>query len=113
MDALETVQVTLSGRGQRNVITHPYPNAPSAPVIDSLSPATAGTAGGTVIEINGRHFTGATAVDVAGTPVGAGDFAVVSDTLIVFNAPAESAGAKAVTVVTGAGTSAGVNLTYS
>jgi hypothetical protein len=112
MDALDEVAVTLTGQGQRTSITHPDSSA-DAPVIYSLSPTSVGTAGGDVVQVKGAYFTGATDVDVAGTPLSAGEFTVVNDGLIVFAAPAETAGTKAITVVTPNGTSAGVNLTYA
>lgn len=112
MDALDEVTVTLAGQGQQNVITHPDSTA-DAPVISSLSPTTAPVAGGELVAINGSYFTGATAVQVNAVNVASGDWAVVNDGLIEFVAPAEAAGAKAVTVITPAGTSNAVNLTYS
>lgn len=112
MDALDEVAVTLTGQGQRTAITHPDSTA-DAPVIYSLSPSSVGTAGGEVVQVKGAYFTGATAVDVNAVPLGAGDFTVVNDGLIVFAAPAETAGSKSVTVTTPNGTSASVNLTYA
>ncbi|HET6915296.1 MAG TPA: IPT/TIG domain-containing protein [Acidimicrobiales bacterium] len=112
MDALDEVAVTLTGQGQRQSITHPDSTA-NAPVINALSPSSTGVAGGAEVEIQGAYFTGATAVKVNGTALAAANWVVVNDGLIVFNAPAETAGAYPVVVTTPNGTSASVNLTYA
>ncbi|HET6915574.1 MAG TPA: IPT/TIG domain-containing protein [Acidimicrobiales bacterium] len=112
MDALDEVAVTLTGQGQRQSITHPDSTA-NAPVINALSPSSTGVAGGADIEIQGAYLTGATAVKVNGTALAAANWVVVNDGLIVFTAPAETAGAYPVVVTTPNGTSASVNLTYA
>jgi hypothetical protein len=112
MDALDEVAVTLTGQGKRNSIAHPDLSA-DVPAIYALSPASVGIAGGDVVQIQGAYFTGATAVDVNAVALADGEFTVVNDGLIVFAAPAETAGSRAVTVTTAAGTSAPVNLTYA
>lgn len=112
MDALDTVQVTLTGQGRRIPIAHPYPATPVPPAITSLSPTSTGIAGGGVIEVNGSGFTGATAVTVNGSPLAAAAWRVISDSLIVFDAPAHAAGAGSVTVTTPSGTSGSTPLTY-
>ena len=111
MDALDTVQVTLTGQGQRSDITHPDSGS-SAPVISSLVPNTA-VAADDEIEMHGSNLTGATADTVAGTPLGASAWEAIDDGLIVFVAPAHATGAATVTVTTPGGTSAAVNLTYA
>jgi hypothetical protein len=112
MDALDEVAVTLTGQGQRLSITHPDSTA-DVPVIYSLSPASTGVAGGGQIQVAGAYFTGATALKVNGTNVAAANWSVINDGLIVFTAPAQTAGAYPVVVTTPAGTSASVNLTYA
>jgi hypothetical protein len=112
MDALDEVAVTLTGQGERTAITHPD-TAADLPVIYSLSPSSTGVAGGGQIQVKGAYFTGATALKVNGTAVAAANWSVISDGLIVFTAPAQTAGAYPVVVTTAAGTSAGVNLTYA
>ena len=112
MDALDEVSVELVGQGQRTAITHPASGS-NAPVIISLTPSTAGIAGGAEIEISGEYFTGATAVSVAGTALAASAWGLINDGTIGFVAPAKTAGSYPVTVTTPAGVSTGVNLTYS
>lgn len=112
MDANDSASVALTGKGKRNAITHPE-GATVVAAISSLSPNTAGTAGGDLIIIIGTGFTGATEVEVNNVEVDEGDWEVVSDTKIAMIAPAAAAGAKAVTVLNAAGESAGSNLTYS
>lgn len=111
MDALTMVSVTLTGQGQRLAITNPA--GTTAPSISSLTPNTAVVAGGTLVMITGTGFTGATAVNVDGVAVSAADWELASSTKIALKAPAKSAGARPVVVVTPSGTSAGSTLTYS
>lgn len=96
MKALSSVQVTLTGRGVLSQIAHPDTAAAVVPVVGSLSPATAGVAGGALIEIFGTSFTGATAVTFGVTA--ATSFKVVSDSIIVAVAPAKTAGTYQVSV---------------
>lgn len=110
MDALETADFTLTGQGARTAITHPAGSV--APVISSLSPSSTGVAGGGQIAIRGSYLTGATAVTINSVALTAGNFAVISDGLIMATASAQTAGAKTVSVTTPGGTSATVNLTY-
>ena len=71
--------------------------AATAPVITSFSP-TAGITG-TVVTINGSYFTGATEVDLDGTPE---PFTVVNDTTITFTVT-DDADTGQITVTTPAG----------
>ncbi|WP_431892655.1 phage tail tube protein [Micromonospora haikouensis] len=98
----DTVSVKLNGQGARVAITNP--NASPLPVVAALAPTGGGTAGGTLVEIRGRRFTGATAVTFGGTA--ATSFRVVSDTLIIAISPAKTAGSVDVLVTTPGGTSA-------
>ena len=111
MDALDTVQVTLTGQGQRSDITHPDSSS-DTPVITSLAPNTAVAAGEEIV-LRGSYLTGATAVTVAGTPLATADWTFIDDGEIVFIAPAHATGTAAVSVTTPAGTSPTVNLTYT
>jgi hypothetical protein len=61
-----------------------------APVINSISPNTGTTAGGTSVQIFGQYFTGATAVTIGGTAVTS--FTVVSDSQINATTGAHAAG---------------------
>lgn len=111
MDALDTVQITLTGQGQRADITHPDSTS-DTPTITSLSPSTGAVAGEEIV-LRGTYLSGATAVTVAGTPLATANWTVINDGEIVFVAPTHATGAATVTVTTPAGTSASVNLTYA
>jgi hypothetical protein len=73
-----------------------------APVVQSFSPATGSTAGGTMVSINGSGFSGATAVSFGSTP--ATSFTVLEDSLIFDYAPAHSPGAVPITITAPGGT---------
>lgn len=111
MDALETADFTLTGQGPRASITHPAGSI--TPVISSLVPNTAGTAGGNQIQIRGSYFTNATAVTINSVALAAANWTVINDGLIIATASAQTAGSKTVSVTTPGGTSATANLTYS
>ena len=83
----------------------------SAGTITSTSPATAATAGGTAMTINGTGFDGATAATVGGTAVT--NFKVVSDSKITFTAPAKTAGSQALVITDDGGNITGTNITYA
>lgn len=71
--------------------------------IDALSPNTGlATAGGTVITVTGRYFTGTTAVKFGGTNGTA--LQVLNDTTLKITTPAKAAGTYAVDVVNAGGT---------
>ena len=76
------------------------------PQVIGISPTTGSTSGGTSVTITGNGFTGATDVYFGTTDVPAASFTSLSDTQIVLNSPAGSAGMVDVTVKTPAGTSA-------
>ena len=98
----DMISVKLSGQGARVAITNP--NSSPLPVISALSPTGGTTAGGTLVTIKGRKFTGATAVTFGGTA--ATSFTVLDDTRIVAVAPAKAAGTADVVVTTPGGVSA-------
>ncbi len=79
-------------------------SAATAPAVKGITPTSGTTAGGTSVTVSGTGFTGATAVNFAGTA--ATSFTVSSDTLLTAIAPAGSAGTWHVTVTTPGGTSA-------
>lgn len=75
------------------------------PIVDSVTPASGPSAGGTTIAIVGRNFTGATSVSFFGTP--AASFSVIDDNTISAVTPAHAVGAFDVDVVNADGSSAG------
>jgi len=77
---------------------------PPAPVITSIYPSTGPSAGGTIVNITGTNFTGATGVLFGSTA--ASSYTVNNATSITATAPAVSAGVVDVTVSTAGGTSA-------
>ncbi|MER7690942.1 IPT/TIG domain-containing protein [Streptomyces sp. NPDC097610] len=97
------VAVTVtSPTGTSNAVTFTYVTA-VVPVINSLAPNSGPTSGGTSVTITGTGFTGATAVNFAGTP--AASFTVTSGSQITAVAPPGSPGGAAVTVTAPGGTS--------
>ncbi len=74
----------------------------AAPFLESVTPASGPTAGGTAITLSGNNFTGATAVTIGGAA--AGNVHVVSDTMITATTPAGTLGNKSVLVTTPGGT---------
>jgi hypothetical protein len=77
---------------------------PTAPVVSGVSPSSGTTGGGTIVNITGSGFTGATAVSF-GT-VAATSFTVYSDSTITATAPPQAAGTVDITVTTPSGPSA-------
>ncbi|GHE64900.1 IPT/TIG domain-containing protein [Roseivirga thermotolerans] len=77
------------------------------PVIDSISPLAAVTAGGTAITIEGREFTGTTAVTLGGTACTS--VVVVNDRKITCVTPAKSAGDYTINIVNGFGNTTSVD----
>ena len=115
MDALDTVSVTLTGRGELSAITHPD-GAPSAvPVVTSINPTTGVQAGGYLVSIMGTGFTGT--VETTGVKFGvtnATSWQVISNNLIVAIAPAKAAGPFEIVVTNASGaSSSGPSITVS
>jgi hypothetical protein len=77
---------------------------PPAPVVQSVTPSSGPTSGGTTVSIQGANFLGATSVTFGGTP--AASFTVNSSTQITAVSPAHAAGPADVQVATPNGTSA-------
>jgi hypothetical protein len=106
---LERVSVTVTPSATNPVlstITNPVNSAP-VPLIASLSPATGGTAGGTLVVISGAYFTsvsGATGVKFGAT--NATSYTVIADNKIAAIAPAGAAATVRVTVTNANGASA-------
>lgn len=113
MDALSTVTVKLTGQGARTAITHP--DAAAVPRVFSVTPAVAGTAGGSLHDILGSGFLGLTAATaVKFASANATSFLVIDDNHIAAIAPANAAGAKQVIVTNGTGPSVdAITVTYS
>jgi IPT/TIG domain/G8 domain len=105
-EAAATVDVIVVGPSGDSVDTsadhYTYTSA-TAPTVSGLLTTTGSTAGGTLVDIQGSNFTGATAVDFGSTP--SNSFTVLADGSILATAPAEAAGTDDVTIVTPSGTS--------
>lgn len=98
MESLDTVAISITGRGQRNAIEHPEGAAVKA-AIASILPT--GAAAGSTVAIEGAGFTGisgATGVKFGG--VNAASYQVLSDGTILAVVPAGDAGQVLVTVGT-------------
>jgi RHS repeat-associated protein len=80
--------------------------APAAPGVSSITPASGATAGGTTLTIKGSGFSGATTVTVGG--VAATNVTVSSDSQLTAVTPAGSPGSGDVVVTAPGGTSPGV-----
>jgi IPT/TIG domain len=110
MDALDQVAMTLTGKGQRNAITHPDYSA-VVPTTTSVYPTTAATGGGTLIKITGTSFFKAGVDDVVATTgvkfdtTNAGSWQTISDNVIYAVAPAHAGGTVNVKVTNSAGAS--------
>jgi formylglycine-generating enzyme required for sulfatase activity len=91
--------VVVSPWGQ-GTLANAYTYFPQ-PMIASVGPTAGPIAGGTAITITGTDFTGTTAVTIGGVP--AANFTVVSPTAVTAVTPANSAGAKIVSLTTPGG----------
>jgi hypothetical protein len=100
-----SVVVTTSGgsNSANSLFTYVAP-----PTVNSISPTSGPTAGGTSVTITGTNFTGATGVTFGGAA--ATSFVVVSDTTIVATTPARTPGAASVVVTTSGGSNAASTL---
>jgi hypothetical protein len=102
----DSIDIVLQGQGALADIANPAGSL--TPTVTGLDPATGLEAGGELINIFGQHFMPNGTADVSDVDFGAnpaGDFVVVSDSLIVATAPAGT-GTVAVRVTTTAGQSA-------
>jgi Autotransporter beta-domain/IPT/TIG domain len=91
----QIVTVTVDPGGGKPLQTSPETNITftyilPAPIINSITPNTGSTAGGTSVRIFGQYFTGATAVSIGGTAVTS--FTIASDTEIDATTGAHAAG---------------------
>src|SRR5207245_2370765 len=98
---------TPSGTSSAVTADHFTYSAASAPALTAISPSSGTTAGGTVVQLTGSGFTGATGVSFGG--VAAAGFVVNSDTLVTAVSPVEAAGPWDVPVTAPGGTSAAVS----
>jgi hypothetical protein len=92
--AKSTVSVTLSANGARTAITHPD-GAAVVPVLYSVGPATGVQAGGTLHHLYAAGFYAAGVATVASMKLGVTNvptYHVLSDSELVFLAPAKAAG---------------------
>ena len=115
--AKSTVSVTLSARGARTAITHPD-GAAVVPVLYSVTPATASTAGGSLHRLTGVGFFANGVSSVASMKIGVTNvptYVVESDNQLVWLSPAKVAGPFVVYVTNAVGESvtATVTVTYS
>lgn len=109
---LEAVSFTLTGKGAPTLITNPNAVALALPTVTGLSPTTGTTAGGFLVIITGDNFTdrnGAVVVSGAASvkfaAANATSYTVLNRQQIAAIAPANTAGAKVVTVINTTGTS--------
>lgn len=112
MEALNTVSVTLGGKGQRTSITHPEDGTTPAPVITSVVPNTGiAAAGGDLLILFGTNLASVTAVTIQGSALSTAAWEYVNGA-IALKATAQTAGVRTITVTNPGGTSATYNLTY-
>lgn len=107
--------VTFTGDGPATKISNPF-SASSVPVVSSVSPNNGSTAGGNLVTITGQGFTGVSgAAGVKFDSTNATSYVVVSDSKIVAEVPAGSAGSADVVVTnsTGASTTGTGAYTYA
>ena len=115
MDALASVSVTLTGQGQRTAITHPD-GAAVVPVLYSVTPAVGVQAGGTMHRLYGAGFFAAGVANVLSMKLGVTDvpkFIALSDSELVFLAPAKTAAAFVIYVTNTVGESATATVTLT
>lgn len=94
---------TLAFKAGTKMTERDYNKLFPAATIDTVSPATGSTAGGTVVTIKGTNLDGATSVTFGGTAGTA--FSVVSAKELRVTTPAKTAGAVNVVVVDDSGNS--------
>jgi hypothetical protein len=102
---LESVDITVTGKGAPTTITNPNAPALALPTVTALSPATGTTAGGTLVIITGSNFkdrlgnivvSGAAGVKFAAA--NATSYTVIDRYTIAAISPANTAGSKDVIV---------------
>ncbi|MEV6367041.1 IPT/TIG domain-containing protein [Micromonospora musae] len=100
--------------GTANAGTFTYHPVAVAPTIESLSPNHGGTAGGTVVTVQGSGFVpGRTTIGLCGRTIAAGEVTVATDgRSLTFRTPPCAAGHAAVRVTTPGGTSNEVAFHY-
>src|SRR5205807_2146936 len=100
---VDVVVVTPVGSSPVSSSDHYTYTAASAPSVTAVSPTSGPGGGGTIVNLTGTNFTGASAVSF-GTTAATG-YTVNSDTSITATAPTHNAGLVNVTVTTPTGTS--------
>lgn len=90
-----TVNLGCTGKPVR------VPGVPAVPIVNLASPVSGPIAGGTLVKVTGKGFTGTTAV--AFGAVAAPLFQIESDSVLYVVAPAAAAGAKPVKVTNATG----------
>jgi hypothetical protein len=108
------VDTALKNVATANTVGNPGSGSPNlllyarsftvAPRLDSISPVSGSTTGGTTITVSGGNFTGTTGVTVGGTA--ATSFSVVSDSSLTLVTPPGSAGVGSISVTNASGTTA-------
>ncbi len=116
------VEAALTFAATSNAVGNPGTGSPNlllyarsygvAPVINSLSPVSGSSSGGTTVTLTGSNLTGATGVSIRS--IAATSVSVISDSQLTFVTPAGSSGAADVVVTTLGGTATSVNaFTYT
>ncbi len=116
------VVTALVNSSTANVVGNPGSGSPNrllyartfsvAPTVDSLSPVSGSTGGGTTVTLMGANFNGTTGVTVGGSA--ATSVSVVSDSQLSFVTPAGVSGVASIAVTNGQGTTTFANsFTYT
>ena len=107
---IEVLSITLTGKGQYDVIVNPFAGwGAAAPTITSITPT--GKSIGDQVTITGTGFTGVTAVKFGTIVLDVDTYTVVGASTIVATIPPLSSGVQAVTVTNATGVSAATNYT--
>ena len=107
---IEVLSITLTGKGQYDVIVNPFAGwGAAAPTITSITPT--GKSIGDQVTITGTGFTGVTAVKFDAIVLDVDTYTVVGASTIVATIPPLSSGVQAVTVTNATGVSAATNYT--
>lgn len=99
-------KVTASVTGVPTAVEFDLTNLPAVPGVTGVSPPIGTAAGGTRVTISGTDFTNASKVSFGTTDVLAASFVSRTDSQIVVDTPARTAGLVNVSVTTPSGTSA-------
>ncbi|WP_191330423.1 IPT/TIG domain-containing protein [Frigoribacterium sp. ACAM 257] len=110
-----TVPVTVTSTGGTSApLDFTYqPAPPTAPVLETIDPATGPAGGGTVVTVTGTGFTAGSTVTIGDTTGLVPDSVDPAGTSLTFTTPPNAAGDVTVTVTTAGGTSAPLPFTYT